>query len=81
MITNNILKIYVQIQVMVFILIINIWGKNIGNYIKFQSCEPNRKKLQLFYTFSDGVLCSNICIGELISFNNVRHQRYKDGKL
>ena len=56
---------------------------NIGNYVKFQSWsgESNGKKPQLFYTFSDGVLCLNTCIGELIPFNNIRHQRYKDGKL
>lgn len=57
--------------------------KNIGNYVKVQSWsgEADGKKPQLFYTFSDRVLCLNTCIGEWISFNNVRHQRYKDGKL
>lgn len=56
---------------------------NIGNYVKFQSWagETNGKNPQLFYTFSDGVLCLNTCIGEEIPFNKNYHQRNKNGKL
>lgn len=56
---------------------------NIGNYIKFQQWqgESSGKNPQLFYTFNDGVLCLNTCIGEEISFNSNFHQRYKNGKL
>ena len=56
---------------------------NIGNYVKFQNWdgETNGKNPQLFYTFSDGVLCLNACIGEEIPFNKNYHQRNKNGKL
>ncbi len=56
---------------------------NIGNYVKFQSWtgEANGKRPQIFYTFDDGVLCLNTCIGEEISFNSSRHQRNEGGKL
>lgn len=56
---------------------------NIGNYIKFQSWEgeASGKNPQLFYTFTDGVMCLNTCIGEELPFSSTRHQRYKDGKL
>lgn len=56
---------------------------NIGNYVKFQSWagEADGKRPQLFYTFTDGVLCLNTCIGEEIPFNHSCHQRNKDGKL
>lgn len=56
---------------------------NIGNYVKFQSWkgEASGKNPQLFYTFDDGVMCLNTCIGEEIPFNNQYHQRNKNGKL
>lgn len=56
---------------------------NIGNFVKFQSWagEADGKRPQLFYTFTDGVLCLNTCIGEELPFDNSHHQRYKDGKL
>lgn len=56
---------------------------NIGNYVKFQSWigEADGKRPQLFYTFDDGVMCLNTCIGEELSFNSKRHQRYADSKL
>ena len=56
---------------------------NIGNYVKFQQWqgEASGKKHQLFYIFTDGVLCLNACIGEEISFDKYHHQRNKDGKL
>jgi len=56
---------------------------NIGNYVKFQSWkgEASGKNPQLFYTFDDGVMCLNTCIGEEIPFNNHYHQRNKNGKL
>ncbi len=56
----------------------------IGNYLKFQSWkgESSGKNPQLFYTFNDGVMCLNTCIGEEIPFkDNNYHQRNKDGKL
>jgi len=56
---------------------------NIGNYVKFQSWEgeSSGKNPQLFYAFTDGVLCLNTCIGQQINFDGSHHQRYKDGKL
>lgn len=56
---------------------------NIGNYVKFQSWqgESNGKKPQLFYTFTDGVMCLNTCIGEEINFNKNKHQRFKGSRL
>lgn len=56
---------------------------NIGSYVKFQSWtgEADGKRPQLFYTFTDGVLCLNTCIGEEVSFDYSHHQRYKDSKL
>lgn len=56
---------------------------NIENYVKFQawSGEVDGKRPQLFYTFDDGVICLNTCIGEEISFNHSHHQRNKKGKL
>jgi len=55
---------------------------NINNYVKFQTWEgeANGKRPQLFYTFSDGVLCLNTCIGENIPFKGT-HQRYEKSKL
>lgn len=56
---------------------------NIGNYVKFQSWngESSGKNPQLFYTFTDGIMCLNGCIGKEISFNSKYHQRNKEGKL
>jgi len=56
---------------------------HIENYVKFQSWEgeASGKRPQLFYTFSDGVLCLNTCIGQEVPFDYNHHQRYKDGKL
>lgn len=56
---------------------------HIGNYVKFQSWEgeSSGKNTQLFYTFDDGVLCLNTCIGEEVPFSSNNHQRNKDGKL
>ena len=60
-----------------------MYEHNIENYVKFQSWEgeSSGKRPQLFYTFSDGVLCLNTCIGEEVSFDSSHHQRNKDGKL
>lgn len=57
--------------------------KNIGNYVKFQawSGEADGKHPQLFYTFDDGVLCLNTCIGEEVPFDKSHHQRNEGGKL
>ena len=57
---------------------------NIGNYLKFQqwSGESSGKRPQLFYTFTDGVMCLNTVIGKEIPFkNNSSHQKNKDTKL
>ena len=56
---------------------------NIKNYVKHftWSGEADGKRPQLFYTFDDGVMCLNTCIGEEISFNGIRHPRYKNSKL
>ncbi len=56
---------------------------NINNYVKFQSWsrEVDGKRPQLFYTFPDGVLCLNTCIGEERPFDHNHHQRYKNSKL
>ena len=56
---------------------------NIKNYVKHStwSGEAEGKRPQLFYTFDDGVICLNTCIGEEISFSGIRHQRYKNSKL
>ena len=55
----------------------------IGNYVKFQAWtgEADGKRPQLFYTFTDGVLCLNTCIGEEIPFDYYHHQRYAESKL
>ena len=55
----------------------------IGNYIKFQQWqgESSGKNPQLFYTFVDGVLCLNTCIGQEVPFDRQHHQRNKNGKL
>lgn len=56
---------------------------HINSYVKFASWsgEASGKNPQLFYTFDDGVMCLNTCIGENIPFNNQYHQRNKNGKL
>lgn len=56
---------------------------NIGNYVKFQtwSGEADGKRPQLFYTFTDEVLCLNTCIGKVVPFNSDYHQRNEGGKL
>ena len=56
---------------------------NIGNYVKFQtwSGEADGKRPQLFYTFDDGVMCLNTCIGEEVPFDYSHHQRNEKGKL
>ena len=56
---------------------------NIGNYVKHftWSGETDGKRPQLFYTFDDGVMCLNTCIGEEVPFNYNHHQRNKKGKL
>ena len=56
---------------------------NIKNYVKHftWSGETSGKRPQLFYTFDDGVMCLNTCIGEEISFVGIRHPRYKNSKL
>ncbi|MCI8545566.1 MAG: transposase [Bacilli bacterium] len=56
---------------------------DIGNYVKFGSWigEADGKHPQLFYTFTDGVLCLNTCIGEEVSFSLSHHQRNENGKL
>lgn len=56
---------------------------NIENYVKFQawSGEADGKRPQLFYTFPDGVLCLNTCIGEEAPFDYNHHQRYAESKL
>ena len=55
----------------------------INNYVKFQSWsgESDGKRPQLFYTFSDGVMCLNTCIGKEVPFDGKHHQRNKSGKL
>lgn len=60
-----------------------MYNCNIDNYVKFQSWEgeSSGKRPQLFYTFSDGVMCLNTCIGIEVPFDNIHHQRSKDGKL
>ena len=57
---------------------------DIRNYVKFASWsgEADGKNPQLFYTFTDGVLCLNTCIGEEVPFNySSCHQRNRGGKL
>ncbi len=56
---------------------------NIKNYVKHStwSGEADGKRPQLFYTFNDGVMCLNTCVGEEISFDGIRHPRYKNSKL
>ena len=56
---------------------------HINNYVKFQQWEGevSGKRPQLFYTFEDGVMCLNTDIGEKLSFDNLFHQRNKDGIL
>lgn len=56
---------------------------NIGNYVKFGSWsgETSGKHPQIFYSFIDGVLCLNACIGEIVPFDSYYHQRNEGGRL
>jgi len=49
---------------------------NINNYVKFQTWEgeANGKRPQLFYTFSDGVLCLNTCNYSYICKKNLKNK-------
>ena len=55
----------------------------INNYVKYQQWEGevSGKRPQLFYTFNDGIMCLNTCIGNKISFDNQYHQRNESGEL
>ena len=55
----------------------------INNYVKYQQWEgeTSGKSPQLFYTFDDGIMCLNTCIGEEISFDYYHRRKNKDGKL
>lgn len=55
----------------------------INNYVKFLNWEgeSNGKRPQLFYTFNDGVMCLNTCIGEEVQFNYKHRRLYEEGKL
>ena len=55
----------------------------IKNYVKFQQWEgeANGKSPQLFYTFDDGIMCLNTCIGEEVSFDYYHRRKNKEGKL
>lgn len=55
----------------------------IGNYVKFQSWsgEADGKCPQVFYTFTDGVMCLDTCIGEEVPFDYKYHQRNKGSRL
>ena len=55
----------------------------INNYVKFQQWEgeSSGKSPQLFYTFDDGVMCLNTCIGKEISFDGIKQPKYKNSKL
>ncbi len=56
---------------------------NIGNYVKHQNWngESTGKAPQFFYTFDDGVMCLNTCIGEEVPFDYYHRRKYKDSKL
>ena len=55
----------------------------IKNYVKFQQWEgeTNGKSPQLFYTFDDGTMCLNTCIGEEVPFDYYHRRKNKEGKL
>ena len=56
---------------------------NIQNYVKFQQWEgeASGKSPQLFYTFDDGIMCLNTCIGEEVLFDYYHRRKNKEGKL
>ena len=56
---------------------------NINNYVKFLNWEreSNGKSPQLFYTFEDGVMCLNTCIGKEVSFDYYHRRKNKEGQL
>ena len=56
---------------------------NIKNYVKYQQWEgeASGKSPQLFYTFDDGVMCLNTCIGEEVEFDYYHRRKNKEGKL
>ena len=56
---------------------------NIKSYVKFQQWEgeTSGKSPQLFYTFDDGVMCLNTCIGEEAPFDYYHRRKNKEGKL
>ena len=56
---------------------------NIKSYVKFQQWEgeASGKSPQLFYTFDDGVMCLNTCIGEEVPFDYYHRRKNKEGKL
>jgi len=60
-----------------------IKAHKINNYVKFQTWEgeSNGKNPQLFYTFDDGVMCLNTCIGEIVPFDYYHRRKNKDGVL
>ena len=56
---------------------------NIKNYVKFLNWEgeSSGKSPQLFYTFEDGVMCLNTCIGKEVSFDYYHRRKNKEGHL
>ncbi len=56
---------------------------HIGNYVKFQSWkgEASGNNPQLFFTFNDGVMCLDACIGEDITLTCTRHPKSENGRL
>ena len=56
---------------------------NIKNYVKFLNWEgeTSGKKPQLFYTFDDGVMCLDTCIGVEVPFDYYHKRKNKEGKL
>ena len=55
----------------------------INNYVKFQQWEgeSSGKSPQLFFTFNDGVICLNTCIGEEVPFDYYHRRKNKEGVL
>ena len=56
---------------------------NINNYVKFLNWEgeSSGKSPQLFYTFEDGVMCLNTCIGKEVPFDYYHRRKNKEGHL
>ena len=56
---------------------------NIKNYVKFLNWEgeSSGKSPQLFYTFEDGVMCLNTCIGKEVPFDYYHRRKNKEGHL